>query len=183
VFIGFGITNFHLLLLTVFEFSCTFHLLLLTVFDARYRKMHYYLYSFPKALSHIFCLNFSIWGSRDINGALALNIRLQIMIFWDVTPYILVNGYKCFGRTQCLHFRDRRKGSVRDSISFMHFILQWRPFECFWFQLRLPAVPSQHLSPLSSHSLPFYPAHWVSTFFLNSGAHPPNCTTSQVRKH
>jgi hypothetical protein len=35
-------------------------------------------------------------GEKFINDALAFNIDLQIMIFWDVTPYSLVDGYKCF---------------------------------------------------------------------------------------
>jgi hypothetical protein len=63
---GFAITNFHLLLLTVF--------------DGRYREIHHCLYPFLKAVKHIFCQNFSI-RKKVINGALAFNIGLQSMAF------------------------------------------------------------------------------------------------------
>jgi hypothetical protein len=40
-------------------------------------------------------------GYEDIFKAYPFKMQLKVMVFWDVTPYILVDGYQRFGGTCC----------------------------------------------------------------------------------
>ena len=43
--------------------------------------------------------------------------------FWDVTPHRLVNIYRCFGETCCLHLRDQAQRTSHKTAIFIHTIM------------------------------------------------------------